>query len=195
MGNLRSVQKAFEAAGAGAQVTDSAAEIERAAKIVVPGVGSFSHAMRELGKRKLIGALKEKIAAGTPYLGLCLGLQILFERSEEGGKTRGLGVLGGRAVRFKGRLKVPHMGWNTLDLKKDSPLTKGLKKGSFFYFVHSYYAVPEDRRDILATTRYGVNFCSALQRGNIFATQFHPEKSQTVGLKIIRNFICMKHEE
>ncbi len=189
MGNLRSVQKAFEAAGAAARVTDSAREIRQAEKIVVPGVGAFSHAMKELQKRKLVGVLKEKIADGTPYLGLCLGLQILFAGSEEGPKTRGLGVVGGCVVRFRGKLKVPHMGWNTLDFKKDSPLTRGLKSGGFFYFVHSYYAVPEDAKDVLATTRYGINFCSALQKGNIFATQFHPEKSQSAGLALIRNFL------
>jgi glutamine amidotransferase len=188
MGNLRSVQKAFEACGARAKVTSSTADIEKADKIVLPGVGAFGQAMLELRKRKLIAPLREKIQGGTPYLGLCLGLQLLFSRSEEG-NVKGLGVLPGRVRRFRGKLKVPHMGWNTLLLKKKAcPLMENVRAEDHFYFVHSYYAVPEEREDALSTTRYGVDFCSSVRRGNIFATQFHPEKSQQAGLRLVENF-------
>ncbi len=190
MGNLHSVQKAFEARGVRPTVTADRDEIEKADKIVLPGVGAFSQAMRELKAKKLLGPLKAKISSGAPYLGLCLGLQILFERSEEGDE-KGLGLLPGRVKRFRGSLKVPHMGWNTLSVKKKScPLVKGVSAGDHFYFVHSYYASPAEKSDVLATTDYGKEFCSAVWRGNIFATQFHPEKSQAAGLAVIGNFLA-----
>ena len=190
MGNLRSVQKAFEARGARARITSSVADIEKAEKIVLPGVGAFAQAMLELKKRKLLAPLKEKIQNGTPYLGLCLGMQLLFSRSEEG-NVKGLDILPGRVRRFKGALKVPHMGWNTLSLKKkDCPLMDGVKTVDRFYFVHSYYAAPEEKDAILSTTSYGIDFCSSVWRDNIFATQFHPEKSQEAGLRLVENFIA-----
>jgi len=190
MGNLRSVQKAFEVSGVNPKVTSSRFDIGKADKIILPGVGAFSQAMHELKKNGLIEVLKDKICSGTPYLGLCLGLQILFSSSEEG-SAKGLGLLPGKVKKFNGNEKVPHMGWNTLSLKKrNCPLMKGVSKKDFFYFVHSFYAVPEDKNTILSTTDYGINFCSSIWQDNIFATQFHPEKSQQAGLRIIGNFIA-----
>lgn len=193
MGNLRSVQKAFEICGAKAKVSSDGLEIARADKIVLPGVGAFGEAMRELKKRSLVSVLKAKIKSGTPYLGLCLGLQLLLDGSEEG-RTPGLGIISGRVRRFKGAFKIPHMGWNTLKTKTPSnAILKGLKKDEYFYFVHSYFAEPKDKSWIAATTPYGGKmFCSAIAKDHIFATQFHPEKSQASGLKIIRNFIQYK---
>ena len=190
MGNLRSVQKAFERCGAMPKITCEASDIEKADKIILPGVGAFSQAMRELKKRRLAGVLKEKVLGGTPYLGLCLGLQLLFSWSEEG-DAKGLDILPGRVQKFKGNIKIPHMGWNTLSLrKKHCALVNDVRPADYFYFVHSFYAVPEERSDILAVTQYGGEFCSAVWRGNIFATQFHPEKSQEAGLRLIENFIA-----
>ncbi len=190
MGNLRSVQKAFEVCGARPVIASSRTAVERASKIVLPGVGAFTHAMRELRRLKLVEPLKEKIEAGTPYLGLCLGLQLLFSRSEEGQKVCGMDVIPGIVRKFRGTMKVPHMGWNTLELKKKNcPIFKGTKPGDYFYFVHSYFGVPEDPSWIQAETSYGRAFCSAIWKKNIFATQFHPEKSQAGGLRIIKNFI------
>lgn len=197
MGNLRSVAKAFEMCGSKPLITDSPKQILKADKIVLPGVGAFSAAMRELKKRKLISPLKQKLVEGTPYLGLCLGLQLLFEESEEKEGERqapkGLGVIEGKVVQFKTTLKIPHMGWNTVEFKqKNNPIFKGIKDKTYFYFVHSFYVVPKDKRCVAATTCYGNTFCSSIQKGNIFATQFHPEKSQAIGLKIIKNFIHYK---
>ncbi|HTL70607.1 MAG TPA: imidazole glycerol phosphate synthase subunit HisH [Candidatus Eisenbacteria bacterium] len=189
MGNLRSVQKAFEKNGARAIVTADPRQIERAGKIVLPGVGAFTHAMRELKKRRLAAPLRRKILSGTPYLGLCLGLQLLFDRSEEGARVAGLGVIPGRVRKFRTDLKVPHMGWNTVSTRKGCPLFKGASRGDHFYFVHSYFGDPEDKTWIAGRTRYGRQFCSAVWKGNVFATQFHPEKSQTAGLRLIRNFV------
>lgn len=193
MGNLRSVEKAFEAQGAKARVSGDPRVLEKAEKIVLPGVGAFTHAMVELKKRKLVAPLKEKIASGTPYLGLCLGLQLLFSESEEGKRVKGLGVIEGPVKRFTGKLKVPHMGWNTLEPRqKNCPLFQGISKDAYFYFVHSYFGVPDDKSWVAATTPYGKSFCSAVAKGSVFATQFHPEKSQEEGLKIIRNFVRLK---
>lgn len=193
MGNLRSVEKAFEANGARPKISSLAKDIEKAQKIVVPGVGAFTHAMRELEARKLIEPIKDKVKSGAPYLGICLGLQLLFSRSEEGERVKGLDVIAGDVVRFKGKMKIPHMGWNTLELKKkDCPILKRVKNDEYFYFVHSYYGVPEDDSWILSKTAYGARFCSAIWKDNIFATQFHPEKSQAAGLQILKNFIDYK---
>lgn len=194
MGNLRSVSKAFEACGAKPLVTSSAEKILKAEKIVLPGVGAFGAAMRELKKRNLVHVIKEKIYRGTPYLGLCLGLQLLFSESEEkderGRNPKGLDVLKGVVRRFKGPLKIPHMGWNTVRLlNRDNPLFKAVPDQSYFYFVHSYYAVPKDKRWASSVTPYGVSFCSSIRKGSLFATQFHPEKSQSAGMLIIKNFI------
>ena len=193
MGNLRSVEKAFEANGARPKVSSLVKDIEKAQKLVVPGVGAFTHAMRELKSRQLIEPIKEKIQSGAPYLGVCLGLQLLFSRSEEGEHVKGLGIIPGNVVRFKGKLKIPHMGWNTLETKKSGcPILKRVRASDYFYFVHSYHGVPEDKSWVLTRTAYGADFCSAIWKDNIFATQFHPEKSQAAGLRIIKNFIELK---
>ena len=193
MGNLRSVEKAFEAAGERPSVSGDPRVLEKASKIVLPGVGAFRQAMHELKSRKLIDPIKEKISAGTPYLGLCLGLQLLFSESEEGRRVKGLGIIEGPVKRFSHKLKVPHMGWNTLKAqKKNCPLFQGVSKDAYFYFVHSYYGVPDDRSWTLASTDYGVKFCSAVWKGQVYATQFHPEKSQTQGLRMISNFAKLR---
>lgn len=201
MGNLRSVAKAFEASGARVKVTSLIADIENADKIVLPGVGAFTAALKELEKRGVVGLLKRKIAEGTPYLGLCLGLQLLFDKSEENkGKAavKGFGVIPGNVRRFsvsdgRSMLKVPHMGWNTLRFaKEDCPLFHGIGEDEYFYFVHSYYGVPRERDWNSAMTRYGTEFTSAVWKGNVFATQFHPEKSQRAGLRVIKNFVNYK---
>jgi len=190
MGNLHSVQKAFEKNGARVKVSSDPRAIERASKLVLPGVGAFTHAMRELEKRKLTEVIREKILGGTPYLGLCLGLQLLFSKSEEGERVAGLGIIPGSVMRFKGPMKIPHMGWNTLDIKKRGcPVFSGVTTKDYFYFVHSYYGVPEDPSWTLSTTRYHLSFCSSVWKGHVFATQFHPEKSQSSGLRLIKNFI------
>jgi glutamine amidotransferase len=207
MGNLRSVQKALEEAGAKAKITSGASDIRRCDKVVFPGVGAFGDAVKELKRRGLIGPIKEAIAGGKPFLGLCLGLQLLFEKSEEAPGVKGLGVLKGEVKRFSGsslvasgskdRLKVPHMGWNEIKVKSKkskvkSDILKGIPDGSYFYFVHSYYAKPRDPRIVLTTTNYGIDFVSAVRKDNVYGLQFHPEKSQAQGLKILRNFIGLK---
>ena len=201
MGNLRSVSKALESLGASVRVSDDPKDVARADKVILPGVGAFPAAMRELSARQLIDPIKTAIASGKPYLGICLGLQLLFEESDEGEGARGLGVLAGRVPRFSlnghTKLKVPHMGWNQVtrgqgasgEGRGDCPLLKGIPEGSFFYFVHSYYADPTDRSVIALETEYGERFTAMVWRGNLFATQFHPEKSQAIGLKLLENFV------
>ncbi len=193
MGNLRSVEKAFEKNGAKPVVSSKPSDILSADKIVLPGVGAFTSAVLELKKRKLINPILKQIDRGTPYLGLCLGLQLLFETSEENvGKkmVKGFGVLKGTVKRFGTSLKVPQMGWNQIKiLQKNCQLLKGISTGEYFYFVHSYYAAPKDKSVVLATTQYGTDYCSAVWKNNIYATQFHPEKSQGKGLQVIGNFI------
>jgi glutamine amidotransferase len=195
MGNLRSVHKALEKAGCEVVVTSSSRKIGDAHALVLPGVGAFRDCIRNLEKLNLIEPLLTSIEKGKPFLGICLGLQILFTESEEFGATQGLNLIEGRVVRFpKGsdtlatRLKIPHMGWNSISLKKNLPLLSGIEDGSFFYFVHSYYVLPEDESVVATTTSYGLEFASSIQRENIFACQFHPEKSQQVGLQLLRSF-------
>lgn len=191
MGNLKSVAKAFEHVGASVVVTRNAQEIRSAAKIVLPGVGAYQHCMENLEKYDLIDVIGEQIRGGKPFLGICLGLQLLFDESEENGGTRGLGIVPGVVKKFDfgSDLKVPHMGWNQIRFdSSDNALFKSLDEGAEFYFVHSYYVCPEDESVIAAATEYGIDFCSAIHRDNIFACQFHPEKSQKNGLKIINNF-------
>ncbi|MCI0361968.1 MAG: imidazole glycerol phosphate synthase subunit HisH [Planctomycetaceae bacterium] len=190
MGNLRSVQKGFEKVGHVASITDRPADLAAADKIVLPGVGAFGDAIAELRRRDLVGPIRDAIAAGKPFLGICLGLQLLFDVGYEGGEFAGLGILRGKVVRFDlpHEFKVPHMGWNRGQFLRPAPLLAGIADGSFFYFVHSYYCVPEDPSVVAIETDYGRPFCAAVWRDNIFATQFHPEKSQAEGLKILRNF-------
>ena len=188
MGNLRSVEKALEKVGAEVNVTRDPDELRRADRIVLPGVGAFGDAMTNLEKRGLVEAIKEEVAAGKPFLGICLGLDLLFEESDEHGLHRGLGFLPGLVELLPTRLKIPQIGWNQVAIRKQSPLLAGIPDGSSFYFVHSYAVVPRQESDILCVTEYGCTFVSAVERGNIAAFQFHPEKSSSLGLTILRNF-------
>lgn len=191
MGNLRSVQKALEHVGADATITSDPDLIGSAKKVVLPGVGAFGDAMRELKSRQLVEPIVEAIQRGKPFLGICLGLQLLFETGFEGGEHRGLGVLKGSVERFSlsNRFKVPHMGWNQIVVRKpDCPLLKGISPTAYFYFVHSYCAVPAEQSFSWLECDYGTQFCAAVWRDNLFATQFHPEKSQRDGLELLRNF-------
>ncbi|MBX3420201.1 MAG: imidazole glycerol phosphate synthase subunit HisH [Pirellulaceae bacterium] len=196
MGNLRSVQKALESTGYSAFVTSDPDAIRRADKVILPGVGGFGEAIRELRQRQLDQPIVESIQAGKPFLGICLGLQLLFEVGHEGGLHTGLGVLSGQVQRFDGppftgdqRLKVPHMGWNqVVERQANCPLLAGIPPQDYFYFVHSFYVVPTQSEVVWLETQYGQPFCAAVWRDNLFATQFHPEKSQSSGLRLLQNF-------
>jgi len=191
MGNLRSVHKGFERVGVAAQVTRDVAAIERADGVVLPGVGAFGACMDNLREYGLVDVVRKVVERGTPFLGICLGLQLLFEESEEFGPVPGLGLLRGRVVRFRpsdAELRVPHMGWNQIRARQDAAPLRGVADGSFVYFVHSYYVEPADPGIIATTTDYGGEFVSAIARDNLFACQFHPEKSQAIGLAMLRNF-------
>jgi glutamine amidotransferase len=190
MGNLRSVQKALERVGHAAIITSDARELAAAEKVILPGVGAFGDAMAELQRRDLVQPIRDAIAAGKPFLGICLGLQLLFDVGYEGGEFAGLGVLRGKVVRFElpQEYKVPHMGWNRGTIRKRAPILDGIADGTYFYFVHSYYVVPEDPDLVCIEAEYGHPFCAAVWRDNLFATQFHPEKSQAEGLKVLANF-------
>ncbi len=190
MGNLRSVQKGFEKVGHQAIVTSDPADVAAAGKVVLPGVGAFEDAMAELRSRRLLEPVLEAINSGRPFLGICLGLQVLFERSYENGVHEGFGVLPGEVVRFElpREFSVPHMGWNQLTIPRRPPILDGIEEGTYFYFVHSYYVVPQDPEVVAAETDYGGPFCSMIWRDNLYATQFHPEKSQSDGLRILKNF-------
>jgi len=190
MGNLRSVQKGLEKVGFPAEESRDAERIEAAAGVVLPGVGAFRACMDNLREYGLVDTVKHVIDSGKPFLGICLGMQLLFDESEEFGQVQGLGILPGRVVRFPERadLKVPHMGWNQIKKKQVVPHLEGIEDGASVYFVHSYYVVPDDPALAATTTDYGGEFVSAVARDNVFASQYHPEKSQTVGLKILENF-------
>jgi glutamine amidotransferase len=190
MGNLRSVQKAVEAVGHEALVTPDPAALRRASHVILPGVGAFADAMAELSRTGLAEAFAESVRAGKPCLGICLGLQLLFETSSEDGDHTGLGLLKGRVVRFPPRpgLKVPHMGWNTLKVRRPVPLLAGLDPEPSVYFVHSYYALPNCPDDVAAEADYPDPFAAIVWRDNLMACQFHPEKSQRVGLAMYANF-------
>lgn len=189
MGNLRSVQAGLEYVGQKPFITDDPKKIVEAPAVVLPGVGAFGDAIERLEKTGLGDAFREAVDSGKPCLGICLGLQLLFSESEEGGLYRGLDIIPGEVVRFSNQLKVPHMGWNQINIKKpDITIFQGILDGSYMYFVHSYYVQPEDESVIAATTDYGVDFTSMIARDNLFATQFHPEKSQKIGLQMLSNF-------
>lgn len=190
MGNLRSVAKACEKIGAPARIATRPDELADCQRMILPGVGAFRDAIAELRRQNLVQPILEHIAAGRPFLGICLGLQLLFDVSHEDGTWDGLGVLGGEVVRFADEpgLKVPHMGWNRVSPAGSCPLFAGIEEGANFYFVHSYYVVPADRSVVAAQTDYGTAFTSVVQRGRMFATQFHPEKSQQFGLRLLKNF-------
>ncbi|MDP3142333.1 MAG: imidazole glycerol phosphate synthase subunit HisH [Candidatus Omnitrophota bacterium] len=187
MGNLHSVQKAFEAIGAQAVIVQEAKQIKSADKIVLPGVGAMACAMDRLNELGLVPAIREVITQGKPFLGICLGMQLLFNETEEGGKIRGLGILAGSVKKFRS-LKVPQIGWNQVQNKNSCKLFNGIEDKSFVYFCHSYYCQPEDTSLVAAQTNYGIDYASAVCKGNIWGVQFHPEKSQEVGLRILKNF-------
>jgi glutamine amidotransferase len=191
MGNLKSVLNAFAKLGAAVTVSGDPATVERASAIVVPGVGAFGRCMENLEGRGLAPAIREHIRRDKRYLGICLGMQVLFESSEEAPGVKGLGVIKGPVPRFTGSMKVPHMGWNSVDIRKESPILKGINSGDFFYFVHSYYCAPDDGSVIATTTDYDGPFTSSVETGSLFACQFHPEKSQRVGLTLLRNFLAL----
>lgn len=190
-GNLRSVQKACEYVGAKTVITSNPADIAGADHVILPGVGAFGDCMNSLQKSGLTNVICQTIEKNIPFLGICLGMQLLFESSEESPGVKGLGILPGKIVKIPHQdgLKIPHMGWNSLSFQKPCPLFQGLSDHPFVYFVHSYYMQPEDSSIIAAETEYGCRLPIALSRGNLFATQFHPEKSGDVGLKILQNFI------
>ena len=211
IGNLRSIEKALEAVGADVIRSDKPEDIARADRVVLPGVGAFGACADEIQKRDLIPSIKQAVASGKPFLGVCVGMQLLFDVSEEMGLHDGLGILPGRIVRFqrsyanvmatagdledepasgptKG-LKIPHMGWNIASPTRNSPLLEGLKSPAYFYFVHSFHAVAGNPSDILAATHYGTDFPSIVQRNNVFGVQFHPEKSHDNGLLVLKNFV------
>lgn len=200
MGNLRSVEKALERVGAKAKVTSKPSDLAGCDKLVLPGVGAFGDAMRELKRFGLIDPIRSAIEDGKPFLGLCLGMQLLFDKSDEAPGVRGLSLLKGGVKRFKfrkGGLKVPHMGWNKVvhgpwSGDHGQKIFTGVPDGSYLYFVHSYYVVPKDRNVILATTGYGIDFVSGVHKDNVYGFQFHPEKSQSLGLRILENFVRLR---
>lgn len=195
MGNLRSVENALNRVGREVCVTSDPAVIKDARGIILPGVGAFYDCMRNLESQGLVHPVLDFISSKRPFFGICLGLQLLFEESFEFGRNEGLGVIPGKVIRFEGiefegkdKLKVPHMGWNGVRWKNNSSPFSSVSNGDYFYFVHSYYVIPDDDGDIAGVTDYGVEFVSAVKRGNIYATQFHPEKSQSVGISILKDF-------
>lgn len=192
VGNLRSVAKALEAVGADVVLTADADQILRAEKVALPGVGAFGDTMAGLAERGLVEVVRTVVARETALLGICVGMQVLFEISQEMGEHKGLGLLPGVVRRFEPQgLKVPHTGWNQIEPQWDSPLLAGLPPGSYAYFNHSYYCDPAQPNDISAISEYGIPFAAAIQRGQLFGVQFHPEKSQEVGLAVLRNFVAL----
>ncbi|MEE8575186.1 MAG: imidazole glycerol phosphate synthase subunit HisH [Thermodesulfobacteriota bacterium] len=195
MGNLRSVEKALAKLGSESVITRDAQVIADATHVVLPGVGAFKDCMHNLEEYGLIDPIKKAVNSGKPFLGICIGLQLLFDESSEQGTHFGLGIIKGKVVRFPAphhtegsEFKIPHMGWNAVKASKASALLEGTPDGEYFYFVHSYYAKPEDQSVTLTTTQYGEEFASSIEHGNVMACQFHPEKSQRAGLKLLENF-------
>ena len=193
MGNIRSVQKAFELFHSKVRISSSFKDILASDKVILPGVGAFGKAMEELKKRSLIDVIKEIIEKGKPFLGICLGYQLLFSKSEEDKGQKGLDILKGSVKKFKSKdgLKIPHMGWNKINSthRKGLKILNNVSNRSYMYFVHSYFVKPDDKKIVICKTDYGQNFASGIQKDNIYAFQFHPEKSQGVGLKIVENFV------
>lgn len=193
-GNIKSVEKALLSLGQEVKITDDPQEILSADKVILPGVGAFGDAMDNLDKRGLVPVIHEVAERGIPFLGICLGLQLLFERSDEAPGVEGLGLLRGEILRIPAQegLKIPHMGWNSLHLENDGRLYKDLPEQSYVYFVHSYYLKAEEEEIVKASTEYGVHIHASVEKGNVFACQFHPEKSGDVGLHILKNFVELK---
>ncbi len=191
MGNLRSVQKAFEAIGCSATITRSTQVIDDASHVVLPGVGAFGNCMQNLERFGLASSVRKTIKVGKPFLGICLGLQLLFTKSEEFGAHYGLDILPGHVVKFRSTettMKIPHMGWNQIRFTNPMPIFQGIPDGTYFYFVHSFYVKPDDQTIIGTVTDYGASFASGIWKDNLFACQFHPEKSQRWGIQILKNF-------
>ena len=190
-GNIKSVEKALLLLGQKAVITGDREEILKADKVVLPGVGAFGDAMDNLRRTGLDQVIREVTDRGTPFLGICLGLQLLFERSDEAPGVDGLGILEGEILRIpdKDGLKIPHMGWNSLHLENNGRLFRGIEEGSYVYFVHSYYLKAADERIVKASTEYSTHIHASVEKGNVFACQFHPEKSSDVGIQILRNFV------
>ncbi len=188
-GNLKNLKNAFDFLNVKTEITSDPSVVNQATKMLLPGVGAFGYAMDNLRSKKLDEVIIQNVANGIPLFGICLGMQLLFTESDEAGRHAGLNLIPGKVVRFKINLKVPHIGWNTLIKCNDSALVKDLNKDSYAYFVHSYHCVPDDSKDIVTETEYEIKFCSMVQRNHIFGAQFHPEKSQEVGLKILQNFV------
>jgi len=191
MGNLKSIESSFRYLGARVKITNNPKEIEKAKKLVFPGVGNFGEAMKNLKRKKIDLSIKKSIQKGASFLGICLGLQLLFEESEEALKIKGLSIFKGKVLKFK-KVKIPQIGWNQIRIQKKSKILKGIKDGNFVYFMHSFYVEPIDEKIIVAETNYEKNFCSVIESKNIFGVQFHPEKSGKVGLKILENFVKLK---
>ena len=191
MGNLRSVQKAFEFIGHEAVITDDPDVILKADKVVLPGVGAFSDAIKTIKEKKLDKAIYEAVESGKPFLGICLGMQLIFDKSYENGEFEGLGIIPGKVIRLPENVKIPHIGWNNLNIKMRNPLFEGLGENPYVYFVHSYY-LETDAPVVSATTDYGKEIQVAVQKENVFALQFHPEKSGSMGLRILENFGRLK---
>ena len=193
MGNLRSVQKAFEKLGHAAEICDQPSQLSGVEKLVLPGVGAFRDAIHEVRRREFVSPILDHLASGKPFLGICLGLQMLFDVSYEDGEWPGLGILPGKVVRFQDQpgLKIPHMGWNQLQITGEPALLANIPRDAHFYFVHSYHVVPTDRSVVIAESEHGERFVAAIGRDNLWATQFHPEKSQKHGLQLLANFAAM----
>lgn len=192
-GNIKSVEKALLHLGQEVKITDNAGEILAADKVILPGVGAFGDAMGNLNRRGLVSVIREVAEKGTPFLGICLGLQLLFERSDEAPGVAGLGILPGEILRIPSRegLKIPHMGWNSLHLEHDGRLFRNVPEQAYVYFVHSYYLKAREEEIVKASTEYGVHIHASVEKGNVFACQFHPEKSSEVGLQILKNFVMI----
>jgi imidazole glycerol-phosphate synthase subunit HisH len=198
MGNLRSVQKACESIGVAAKISSDPHEIASSQKLILPGVGGFGDAIAELRRRDLVEPIRDFVASGRPMLGICLGLQLLFETGYEGGTHQGLGLLPGEVVRFDWQklgtdptLKIPHMGWNQVRKTADAPILREIDDLTYFYFVHSYYVQPADPSIIALRCQYGIDFCAMVWKDNLYATQFHPEKSQADGMKLLNGFAAL----